>query len=88
LRDLLDPRLFSVDRGELHVLLQHSKRWVMKLYQRCVTGVNTLLSLSEFEAMVIDLRATLDDILESEEYMAEMYLTHLVQHGWVWLVIM
>ncbi|XP_065889545.1 magnesium transporter MRS2 homolog, mitochondrial-like [Dysidea avara] len=63
LRDLLDPRLFSVDRGELHVLLQHSK------------------SLSEFEAMVLDLKGTLEDILEYDDYMAEMHLTHLVQHG-------
>ena len=28
LHDLLDPRSFSLDRGELHVLLQHSKRLV------------------------------------------------------------
>lgn len=67
LHDLLDPRSFSLDRGELHVLLQHSK------------------SLSEFEAMVLDLKGTLEDILDFEDCMAEMYLSHLVQHKWVWL---
>ena len=42
-------------------------------------------SLSEFEAMVQDLKGTLEDILEFDDYMAEMYLSHLVQNKWVWL---
>ena len=58
LNSLLDPRLFSVDRGELHILLLHSR------------------SLSEFHSLVKDIEATLVEVLDSEEMMAEMYLTH------------
>ena len=52
-----------------------------------LSGVDVVFSLSEFEAMVLDLKGTLEDILEYDDYMAEMHLTHLVQHGWVWLVV-
>ena len=45
-------------------------------------------SMSEFEAMVVDLKATLDDILDFEDYMAEMYLSHLAQHKWVGLCLL
>jgi magnesium transporter len=63
LHRLLDPQLFSVDRGELHILLQHSK------------------SLSEFHSIVKDIEATLTDVLDSEEDMADMYLTHFADTG-------
>lgn len=63
LNRLLDPRLFSVDRGELHILLQQSK------------------SLSEFHSVVKDIEATLTDVLDSEEDMADMYLTHSATTG-------
>jgi len=42
-----------------------------------------LLSLSEFEAMVMDLKGTLEDILDFDDYMAEMYLSHSVQHKYM-----
>ena len=63
LNSLLDPRLFSVDRGELHVLLHHSK------------------SLTDFHSVVKDIEVTLTEVLDSEEDMAEMYLTHWAQTG-------
>jgi magnesium transporter len=63
LNRLLDPRIFSVDRGELHILLHHSK------------------NLSEFHSTVKDIEATLTDVLDSEEDMADMYLTHVAQTG-------
>ena len=44
--------------------------------------------MSEFEAMVVDLKATLNDILDFEDYMAEMYLSHLAQHKWVGLCLL
>ena len=44
-----------------------------------------MVSLSEFEAMVLDLKGTLEDILDFEDDMAEMHLSHMVQHRWVWL---
>jgi len=47
--------------------------------------MDVLSSLSKVEAMVLDLKGTLEDILESDDYMAEMYLSHLAQYGWVWL---
>ena len=50
-------------RGELHILLQHSK------------------SLSEFHSTVRDIEGTLTDMLDSEEDMADMYLTHLADTG-------
>ena len=65
LNSLLDPRLFSVDRGELHILLLHSR------------------SLSEFHSLVKDIEATLVEMLDSEQDMAEMYLTHWATTGWV-----
>ncbi len=58
LNSLLDPQLFSVDRGHLHILLHHSK------------------SLSEFHSLVRDIEATLSEVLDQEEDMADMYLTH------------
>ncbi len=58
LNSLLDPRLFSVDRGQLHILLHHSR------------------SLSEFFSLVKDIEATLSEVLDQEEDMADMYLTH------------
>lgn len=58
LNRLLDPRLFSVDRGELHILLHHSK------------------SLSEFHSLVRDVESTLTEVLDSDESMADMYLSH------------
>ena len=58
LNSLLDPRLSSVDRGELHILLHHSK------------------NLSEFHSIVRDIEATLNEVLDSEEDMTDMYLTH------------
>lgn len=64
LNSLLDPRLFSVDRGELHILLHQSK------------------SLSEFHSVVKDIESTLDDVLEYEEDLAEMYLTHWATTGY------
>lgn len=64
LNSLLDPRLFSVDRGELHILLLHSR------------------SLSEFHSLVKDIEATLVEILDSEQDMAEMYLTHWATTGY------
>ena len=63
LNSLLDPRLFSVDRGELHILLLHSK------------------NLSEFHSLVKDIEMTLLEILDSEQDMAEMYLTHWATTG-------
>lgn len=63
LNSLLDPRLFSVDRGELHILLLHSR------------------SLSEFHSLVKDIEATLVEMLDSEQDMAEMYLTHWAATG-------
>ena len=63
LKRLLDPHLFSVDRGELHVLLHHSKK------------------LSEFHSVVKDIECTLEEVLEADEYMADMYLTHLATVG-------
>ena len=63
LNSLLDPRLFSVDRGELHILLHQSK------------------SLSEFHSLVKDIEGTLTDMLDTEEDMADMYLTHLATTG-------
>ena len=59
LNRLLDPRLFSVDRGELHILLHHSK------------------NLSEFHSVVKDIESTLTEVLDADESMADMYLTHL-----------
>ena len=50
-------------RGELHILLHHSK------------------SLSEFHSIVKDIEATLTDMLDSEEDMADMYLTHIASTG-------
>ena len=50
-------------RGELHILLQHSK------------------SLSEFHSIVKDIEGTLTDVLDSEEDMADMYLTHAANTG-------
>lgn len=63
LNSLLDPRLFSVDRGELHVLLHHSK------------------NLSEFHSVVRDIECTLEEVLDADESMADMYLTHLATVG-------
>ena len=63
LNSLLDPRLFSVDRGELHILLHHSK------------------SLSEFHSIVRDIEATLSEVLDNEEDMADMYLSHWSSTG-------
>lgn len=50
-------------RGELHILLHHSK------------------SLSEFHSVVKDIEATLTDVLDNEESMADMYLTHMASTG-------
>lgn len=58
LNRLLDPQLFSVDRGELHILLHHSNR------------------LSEFHSLVRDIEVTLNEVLDVEDSMADMYLTH------------
>ena len=66
---MLDPRLFSVDRGELHILLHQSK------------------SLSEFHSVVKDIESTLDDVLEYEEDLAEMYLTHWATTGYDVIVL-
>ena len=63
LNSLLDPHLFSVDRGELHILLHHSK------------------SLSEFHSVVRDVECTLAEVLDADESMADMYLTHLATVG-------
>lgn len=63
LNRLLDPRLFSVDRGELHILLHHSK------------------NLSEFHSLVRDLESTLTEVLDNEEDMADMHLTHWAETG-------
>lgn len=63
LNSLLDPHLFSVDRGELHILLHHSK------------------NLSEFHSVVRDVESTLAEVLDTEESMADMYLTHLASMG-------
>lgn len=63
LNSLLDPRLFSVDRGELHILLHHSK------------------SLSEFLSLVQDIESTLTDMVDVDEDMADMYLTHFATTG-------
>lgn len=63
LNSLLDPHLFSVDRGELHILLHHSK------------------NLSEFHSVVKDIECTLEEVLEADESMADMYLTHLATVG-------
>lgn len=63
LNSLLDPHLFSVDRGELHILLHHSK------------------NLSEFNSLVRDVESTLGEVLDADESMAEMYLTHLALEG-------
>ena len=63
LNSLLDPRLFSVDRGELHVLLHHSK------------------SLSDFYSVTKDIESTLNDVLDEEENLVDMYLTHLDSTG-------
>ena len=65
LNRLLDPRLFSVDRGELHILLHHSK------------------NLSEFHSLVRDLESTLAEVLDNEEDMADMYLSHWAATGCV-----
>lgn len=63
LKRLLDPRIFSVDRGELHILLHHSK------------------NLSEFHSVVRDVETTLTEVLEADESMADMYLTHVATVG-------
>lgn len=63
LNRLLDPHLFSVDRGELHILLHHSK------------------SLSEFHSLVRDIESTLTELLDADESMAGMYLSHLATLG-------
>ena len=55
--------LSHLSRGELHILLQHSK------------------SLSEFHSIVKDIEATLTDVLDSEEDMADRYLTHFADTG-------
>ena len=63
LNSLLDPRLFSVDRGELHILLHHSK------------------SLSDFYSVAKDIESTLNDVLDEEENLVDMHLTHLASTG-------
>ena len=63
LNSLLDPRLFSVDRGELHILLHHSK------------------SLSDFYSVAKDIESTLNDVLDEEENLVDMHLTHLATTG-------
>ncbi|XP_064385441.1 magnesium transporter MRS2 homolog, mitochondrial-like [Halichondria panicea] len=63
LNNLLDPRLFSVDRGQLHILLHHSK------------------SLSEFDSLVRDIESTLSEMLDNDEDIADMYLSHVRETG-------
>ncbi len=63
LNNLLDPRLFSVDRGQLHILLHQSK------------------SLSEFDSLVRDIESTLTEVLDSDEDIADMYLSHVHETG-------
>jgi magnesium transporter len=63
LNTLLDPRMFSVDQGQLHILLHLSK------------------NLSEFQSLLLDLESTLNELMEVDEDMAEMYLTHKLLSG-------
>ena len=63
LNNLLDPRLFSVDRGQLHILLHHSK------------------SLSEFDSLVRDIESTLSEMLDNDDDIADMYLSHVRETG-------
>lgn len=63
LNSLLDPGLVSVDRGQLHFLLHHSK------------------NLSEFDSLVRDIESTLTEVLDSEQDMSDMYLTHWAETG-------
>lgn len=43
--------------------------------------VFTFCSLSEFYSLVSDVEATLKDVLDYEEDLADMYLTHYQQEG-------
>jgi len=44
-------------------------------------------SLSEFHSVVKDIESTLDDVLEYEEDLAEMYLTHWATTGYDVIVL-